>query len=173
MTHLPGSSCHDWRYRSSDAPRDASRWRRWGRCEPWTDAPSAMGCACPTAKTHEGGGCRGGWGEGRGKGEDGATMGCELTLPARRVAHVPQLKHTVDGCRGGWGEGRGKGEDGAAVGRELTLPARRVAHVPQLKHTRGVGVEVDGERGEGREKMGPLWAVNWRSQCDGLSMSHS
>ena len=53
-------------------------------------------------------GCRGGWGEGRGKGEDGAAVGCELTLPARRVAHVPQLKHTVDGCRGGWGEGREK-----------------------------------------------------------------
>ena len=53
-------------------------------------------------------------------------MGRELTLPARRVAHVPQLKHTGAGCRGGWGEGRGKGEDGATVGRELTLPARWV-----------------------------------------------
>ena len=46
---------------------------------------------------------------GEGRGEDGAAVGHELTLPTRRVPHVPQLKHTVDGCRGGGGEGRGKG----------------------------------------------------------------
>ena len=55
-------------------------------------------------------GCRGGWGEGRGrgKGEDRAAVGSELTIPARRVTHVPELEHTVDGCRGGMGRGKGK-----------------------------------------------------------------